>query len=78
MIRQTADIIAQDFADRGYRDVVVNADAFVAFNGRSNTRLIDPAVDLSSVQAGLAPKYWVLPYEPDGAAASNSAGTERP
>ncbi len=78
MIRQTADIIAEDFADRGYRDVVVNADAFVAFNGRPNTRLIDPEVDLSSVQAGLAPKYWVLPYEPDAATASNSAGTERP
>ena len=74
MIRQTAGVIAEDFADRGYRDVVVNADAFVAFNGRPNTRLIDPAVDLSSVRAGLAPKHWVLPYEPDGAAAGSSPG----
>ena len=68
MIQQTADIIAEDFADHGYRDVVVNADAFVAFNGRPNTRLIDPAVDLSSVRAGLAPKHWVLLYQPDPAA----------
>ena len=34
MIRQTAHIIATDFSERGYTDVVVNADAFVAFNGR--------------------------------------------
>ena len=78
MIQQTADIIAEDFADRGYRDVVVNADAFVAFNGRPNTRLIDPTVDLSSVRAGLAPKHWVLPYEPGDAAAGSSPGPARP
>ena len=70
MIQQTARVIAEDFAERGFTDVVVNADAFVAFNGRRNARLIDPGVDLASVRSGLAPKGWVLPYEPDGAAAS--------
>ena len=62
MIRQTAHIIADDFKKRGHGDVVVNADAFVAFNGRPNARLINPAVDLASIGPGVAPKRWVLPY----------------
>ena len=62
MIRQTAHIIADDFKKRGHGDVVVNADAFVAFNGRPNARLINPAVDLASIEPGPAPKRWVLPY----------------
>ena len=71
MIQQTAGIIAADFAERGHGDVVVNADAFVAFNGRPNARLIDPDVDLASVRPGVSPKAWILPYEPDGATAEN-------
>lgn len=77
MILQGAHIIANDFADRGHGDVVVNADAFVAFNGQPNARLIDPGVDLASVRAGLAPKTWVLPYESDTAAAVSQQGGAR-
>ena len=62
LIRQTADFIADDFADRGHPDVAVTADAFVAFNGRPNTRLIDPTVDLAATNPGLAPAQWVLPH----------------
>ena len=71
MIQQTAGIIAADFAERGHGDVVVNAAAFVAFNGRPNARLIDPDVDLASARPGWSPKAWVLPYKPDAAAAEN-------
>ena len=63
LIRQTADFIAEDFAARGHANVTVTADAFVAFNGRPNTRLIDPGTDLASVRPGLGPKSWVIPYE---------------
>ena len=69
MIQQTAGIIADDFAGRGYHSVAVYADAFVAFNGRSNARLIDPGVNLASVRPGLTPKQWVLPYVPSSAIA---------
>ena len=78
MIQQTARILAEDFAERGNPHVAVNADAFVAFNGRPNARLIDPGVDLASVRPGLAPKAWVLPYKPDAAAGSNQTGAVRP
>ena len=61
MILQTAHFIAEDFAARGYPGVVVTADAFVAFNGRANARLIDPNANLAAVKPGLTPKWWVLP-----------------
>ena len=78
LIRQTAHIIAEDFAERGYTDVVVNADAFVAFNSRPNTRLIDPDVDLALLRPGLSPKAWVLRYEPDAATTENKPEAGRP
>ena len=78
MIQQTARIIADDFAERGHAGVVVNADVFVAFNGRPNTRLIDPDLDLASVRPGLSPKAWVLRYEPDAAATENKPEAGRP
>ena len=60
MIRQTAHIIAADFAERGYPDVAVAADAFVAFNGRANARLIDPDANLAAIKAGLGAKWRAL------------------
>ena len=67
MILQTAHIIAADFAEQGYHDVAVTADAFVSFNGRPNARLIDPAVNLAAIKPSLAPKSWTLAFPPDGA-----------
>lgn len=78
MIQQTARIIAEDFEERGHSDVVVNADAFVAFNGRPNARLIAADVDLASVRPGWAPKSWVLPHEPDAAAARGEPDAQKP
>ncbi|MYE54032.1 MAG: HTTM domain-containing protein, partial [Chloroflexi bacterium] len=62
LILQTAHIIADDFADRGYGDVSVMAESFVAWNGRPNSRLIDPDVNLAELEPGVAPKPWVLSY----------------
>ena len=60
LILATAYIIRDDFSSRGYADVEVRADAFVAYNGRPATRLIDADVDLARVQQGFAPKSWIL------------------
>ena len=73
MIRQTAHIIAADFAERGYPHVEVTADAFVSCNGRPNARLIDPAANLAAIRPGLGPKPWALPYEPEELAAVQPA-----
>ncbi len=60
MILETAHIVRDDFASRGYEGVEVRADAFVTFNGRPAARLIDPDVDLADVEPGIAPKHWIL------------------
>ena len=64
MILETAHIIARDFAAQGYESVQVFADVFVSMNGRANSRLVDPDVDLAAVDNSLAPKRWLLPQEP--------------
>ena len=69
LILQTAHFIADDFVTQGYDDVEVRAEAFVAWNGRMNGRLIDPDVNLAAVKPSLAPKKWILPYEPNSSAA---------
>ena len=61
MILQLAHHIARDYTTRLGAPVEVRADAFVAFNGRRSQRLIDPDVDLTTVEDGLAPKPWILP-----------------
>jgi hypothetical protein len=63
LILQTAHIIADDFDRRGYSNVQIMAEAFVAWNGRPNGRLIDPDVNLAEFEPGIAPKSWVLSYE---------------
>ena len=65
LILQTAHIIAEDFAERGFRGVTVNADAFVSWNGRANARLIDPDPDLAAIAPGLGAKDWILPHKSD-------------
>ena len=61
LILATAHLVRDDFAARRYEHVQVRADAYVSYNGRAAARLIDPTVDLATVQPGIGPKYWVMP-----------------
>ena len=61
LILATAHLIRNDFAKQGYEQVQVRADAYVSYNGRPAARLIDPTVDLATIQPGIGPKYWVMP-----------------
>ena len=63
LIRQTAGIIRNDFAGRGHDGVTIAADAFVSYNGRPATRLIDPNANLAAVPPAPAPAKWVLPHD---------------
>ena len=60
MILETAHLISEDFASKGYPGVQVYADVFVSMNGREHRRLINPSADLASTSHGLGPKEWVL------------------
>lgn len=65
LILQLGHHIRADFERRGLGPVEVHADALVSLNGRRLARLIDPEVDLATVQDGLAPAHWILPAPPD-------------
>ena len=60
MILATAHLIRDDFIARGYQEVEIRADAYVTYNGRPATRLIDPKMDLAAVSPGLGPTPWIL------------------
>lgn len=61
LILQLAHRIADDFEGRGMGPVAVHADAMVSLNGRPARRLVDPEVDLSRVEDGLARAHWIAP-----------------
>lgn len=61
MILQFAHFIEQQAIAEGRRDVAVQADVWVAFNGRRSQPYIDPTVDLTLEQNGLHHKDWILP-----------------
>jgi hypothetical protein len=62
-ILQYAHHLAEVYEKRfGIEQPKVTVDCRVALNGRSSRTLIDPAVDLASLEDGLAHKDWVLPF----------------
>jgi hypothetical protein len=65
MIADYARHLRERYEERGCRNARVFADAWVAFNGRSSRRLVDPNTDLARVPRSFAPKPWILPLEPE-------------
>ncbi|MEQ9325383.1 MAG: HTTM domain-containing protein, partial [Polyangiaceae bacterium] len=61
LILQLAHHIADDFAARGYAPVEVRAEARVSINGRRSRLLVDPTVDLTTIDDGVAEASWILP-----------------
>ncbi|MDC3960563.1 HTTM domain-containing protein [Polyangium jinanense] len=74
MILELAHHVADDYTRRG-KHVAVYADAWVTMNGRPSRRIIDPSVDLTTVQDSLLPKPWILPLD-DNAEASATASSQ--
>ncbi len=61
LILQAAHHIAREYESRGYQDPEVRADARIALNGRRSAVFVNPLVDLSQKQDGLAPLDWLAP-----------------
>lgn len=61
MILRLAHHIGAEYAAAGKRGVQVRVDASASLNGRPAVPLIDPSVDLMTIQDGVAPAPWVLP-----------------
>lgn len=65
LILQLAHHIRDEQVARGRTGVEVRVDALCSLNGRRTTRLIDPDVDLATIEDGMAPAVWILPA-PEG------------
>jgi vitamin K-dependent gamma-carboxylase len=61
LIVQLARHVKQDFERRGVGPVEVRALTRVALNGRRAAPLVDPEIDLATVEDGLARASWILP-----------------
>jgi hypothetical protein len=65
LILELAHHVRDDFERRGLGPVEVRVDALVSLNGRRLTRLIDPTVDLATIEDGIGRASWILPA-PEG------------
>jgi hypothetical protein len=65
LVLQLAHHIKDDFRAHGHDDVHVRVEAIVSLNGRAGAPMIDPRVDLASIDDGVAKAPWILPA-PEG------------
>ena len=63
MILQFAHIIREDYKNKGYVDPVVTVESYVTLNGRRSKTLIDPTVNLSTVEHSIRHKSWIVPMQ---------------
>lgn len=61
LILQLAHYIARDFEDRGHGKVEVRVDSEVSLNARRGALMIDPAVDLTTIDDGVGLARYILP-----------------
>ena len=61
MILEYCRFVAARLREKGYPDIVVRAQAHVAYNGRPPAPLLDAAVDLGRERDGLLPYGFLLP-----------------
>ncbi|MBV6654140.1 MAG: HTTM domain-containing protein, partial [Mameliella sp.] len=63
MILQYAHFLADHYAKIGVHDPIVEVEAYVTLNARPSRLLIDPKIDLTTIEDNWKPKEWILPYE---------------
>lgn len=62
-ILEYAHFLGKHFEASGYKNIEVYADSYVALNGRSSRRYIDPNIDLMKEKESFIHKHWILPFE---------------
>ena len=60
-ILEYAHYLGEHFKKKGMENVQIFTDSFVALNGRSSQRFINPNVDLLTKKESFLNKDWVLP-----------------
>ncbi len=62
MILQFAQFLASEYKSKGYKDISIFTECYVALNGRKSRLFIDPKIDLTQIKEGLGHKTWILPF----------------
>ena len=60
-ILEYAHYLGEHFKEKGMKNIQVFTDSFVALNGRSSQRFINPNIDLLTKKESFLKKDWVLP-----------------
>ena len=62
MILQFAHFLKKHYEAQGVQQVKVRAEVYVTLNARPSKLLVDPQLDLTTIQDSWRPKTWILPY----------------
>ncbi len=62
MILQFAHFLGRHYAGKGIQNPQVRAEVYVTLNGRPSRLLINPTIDLMTLQDGWAGKDWIIRY----------------
>lgn len=65
LVLQLAHHVRDELRAKGHDDVQIRVEAIVSLNGRAGAPMIDPKVDLASIDDGIAKASWILPA-PEG------------
>ena len=63
MLLQFAHFLEEEFEAQGIANPEVRVRSYVTLNGTGSRPFIDPSVDLTEWEDGLAAKPWILPFE---------------
>tara|TARA_Y100000782_G_scaffold115534_1_gene159607 strand:+ start:7595 stop:8956 length:1362 start_codon:yes stop_codon:yes gene_type:complete len=63
MILQFAHFLAEEYEKRGVENPEVRCEAYVTLNGRPSKLIVDPTVNLATINDSFKHKTWILPYE---------------
>ena len=61
-IVEYAHFLGNHFTEKGYKDIKVFVESYVALNGRLSQPFIDPKIDLYKEKDSFKPKTWILPF----------------
>ena len=61
-ILQYAHFLEDHFEQKGIENPEIYVDSYVALNGRSSQRYVNPKIDLSEIEPSLKHRTWLLPF----------------
>ncbi len=62
-ILEYAHFLEDFYLEKGIEDPQIYVDSYVALNGRSSQRYVNPEIDLTEIQPSLKHRTWLLPFD---------------